>query len=59
MAVSVGAMELTLSIAIVQVATSVAIMQALRFFYNYAGDYFCCNKVSAALMLVRVSAANR
>ena len=36
-------MQLTLSTAIIQVTTSAAIMQVLRFDHNYAGDYFCWN----------------
>ena len=34
-------MQLTLSIAIMQVPTSVAIMQFLRFYCNYVGGTFC------------------
>ena len=34
-------MQLTLYIAIMQVPTSVAIMQFLRFYCNYAGGTFC------------------
>ena len=37
MPVSVGTFLLTLSIAIMQVPTSVAIMQVLRFYCNYVG----------------------
>ena len=47
MAVSVGTMQLTLSIAIMQV-TSVAIMQVLRFYYNYAGGTFCYSYVGGS-----------
>ena len=60
MAGSVRTRQLTLSIAFVQVTTSVAIMQVLRFYYNYAG----CSvviiqlKLSAALTQVTVSEAN-
>ena len=43
-------MQLTLSIAIMQVPTSVAIMQVLKFYcscvgacYTYVGGSFCCN----------------
>ena len=53
MAVSVGTMQLALlPIAIIQVPTSVAIMQLLRFYwkyvggtlhYNYVDGSFCCN----------------
>ena len=60
MAVSIGTMQLTLSITIMQVPTSVAIMQVLRFCcnyaggtsgYNYAGGSFCCNYAVAIAML--------
>ena len=40
MAVSVGTMQLTLSLAIMQVPTS-AIMQVLMFYSNYVGGTFC------------------
>ena len=52
LAVSVETMQLTLSIAIILVPTSVAIMQFLRFYCNYVcdtfsyiylGGPFCCN----------------
>ena len=41
MAVSVGAMRLILFIAVMQVPTSVAIMQFLRFYCNYVCGTFC------------------
>ena len=42
MSVSVGIVQLTLPKAIMQVPTSVATMQVLRFYCNYVGDTFCC-----------------
>ena len=62
-------MQLTLSIAIMQVPTSVAIMQFLRFYCNYAGGALCYIyvgglfvtimqvTVSVAIMQLEVSAA--
>ena len=41
MAVSVGTMQLTLSIPIMQGPTSVTIIQVLRFYCNYIGGTFC------------------
>ena len=49
-------MQLTLSIAIMQVPTSVAIMQVLKFYCNYVGGTKL--EVSAAFMQVKVFAAN-
>ena len=46
MAVFVRTIQLTLSLAIMEMPTSVAIMQVLRFYSNYVGD------TSATLMLV-------
>ena len=51
---------MTLSIAIMQVPTSVAIMQFLRFYCNYVGGTFCYIYVSGlfvAIMQVTVSVA--
>ena len=50
-------MQVTLSIVIMQVV-SVAIMQLLRFYCNYAGDTYCTVilvDLSVAIMLVTVS----
>ena len=70
MAVSVGTVQLKLSIAIMLVPTSVAIMRFLRFccnyvggtlYYIYIGGSFCCNfmqvTVSVAIMQLEVSSA--
>ena len=51
MAVSVGTMKMTLFIAIIQVATSVATMQVLKLYCNYAGG------ISITVMLVDLSVA--
>ena len=70
MAVSVGTMELTFSMAIMQVPTSVAFLQVLRFYCNFVGGtfYFCytyvggsfsCSykvTVSVAIMQLEISA---
>ena len=50
----------TLSIAIMQLPTSVAIIQVLRFYCNYIGGTFCCTYVCGllvAVMKVTVSVA--
>ena len=69
MAVSVGTMQLTLSKAVMQVPTSVVIMQFLRFYCNYVGGALCYIyvdglfvtimqvTVSVAIMQLEVSAA--
>ena len=41
MKISVETMQLTLSIAVIQVPPSVAIMQFLRFYCSYVGGTFC------------------
>ena len=54
-------MQLALSTAIMRATTSVAIMQVLRFYYNYAGDCFCWNyavKSSCSTYVRNSSAAN-
>ena len=61
MAVSVGTMQLTLSIAIIQVPMSVAIMQFLRFYCNYVVGTLCYiyvgDSFSVAIIQLEVSAA--
>ena len=61
--VSVGTMQLTLSIAITQVSMSVVIMQVLRFYcnyvsgnfhYNYVGESFCYNYAGRWLFLLQL-----
>ena len=60
MADTVGTMQLTLSIPILKVPTSVAIVQVLRFYYNYIGGTFYYTYVGRsffAVMKVTVSVA--
>ena len=49
-AVSVGTMQLTLSIVIMQVPTSVAFLKVSRFYCNYVGNTFMHVRVSVAIM---------
>ena len=54
MADSVGTMQLTLFIAIMQMPTSVVIMQVLMFYCNYVGGTFCCTYVMLVDLFVAV-----
>ena len=51
-AVSFGPMQMTLSIAIMQAPTSVAITQVLRFYCNYVSGTFCYTYVGKFLLLL-------
>ena len=48
-------MELTLSITVMQVPTSVAIMQFLRLYCNYVGGTFCYIYVDLFVAIVQVT----
>ena len=53
---SVGTEQLTLSIAIMQEPTYVAIIQVLRFYYNFIGGTFCCTSaVNLFLAVTKVT----
>ena len=52
MVASVGTMQLTLALAIMQVPSSVAIVQVLMFCCNYVGGTFCNTDVDGSFFLL-------
>ena len=55
MPLSLGTEQLTLSIAIMQVPTYVAIIQVLRFYYNFIGTFCCTYVVNLFVAVMRVT----